>query len=278
MRLRTFLKPLSFLPAIFMMYIIFTFSSQEGDLSSSFSSRASYMIVKAADYVFDTGLEEWQIKNYAQKIHGVTRKVAHMTEYFLLAVAVSFPLYVYGLHGIALVLVAGLFCIAFAFTDEYHQSFVAGRQASYKDVGIDGFGILVGIILVRIIGWTGRHTIFAPDPEDRYRRMTRREIKRMKKEQQRMRSQMQKQMEEERSFYYNTHPSRQDDDGRYTGGRHGGGRYADDGRYTDEYDPEYDPCGPYDPEDEYDRMRPYPEESPDDLSDDMPFSHLLKRR
>ena len=100
--------------------------------------------------------------SWAQRIHGVTRKLAHMTEYFALAIAVSFPLYVYGVHGILLMLLAGMICVGFAAGDEYHQSFISGRSPSVRDVGIDSFGIFWGIILVRIIGWTGRKTIFRP--------------------------------------------------------------------------------------------------------------------
>lgn len=89
-----------------------------------------------------------------------------MTEYFALAVAVSFPLYVYGLHGFLLMLVAGIICVGFSCGDEYHQSFVAGRSPAVKDVCIDSFGVFWGIILVRIIGWTGRKTIL-PSPEEK---------------------------------------------------------------------------------------------------------------
>ena len=198
MRLRTFLKPLSFIPAILLMYMIYSFSAQEGELSSSISYKASYQIVKAADYLLDTQLDEWQIADYATRIHGVTRKLAHMTEYFLLAVAVSFPLYVYGLHGILLLIVAGTFCLAFACADEYHQSFVAGRAASGKDVVIDGIGIFIGILLVRIIGWTGRHTLFRPVEDDGYRRLSRREMKKIKRRQ----KQIEKDMQIQNRRYY----------------------------------------------------------------------------
>ena len=117
MRLRTFLKPLSFIPALMLMYMIYSFSAQEGEVSSSLSYKASYRIVKAADYLFDTGLDEYQISDYAVRINGVTRKLAHMAEYFLLAVAVSFPLYVYGMHGLLLVIFAGAICVGFACGD-----------------------------------------------------------------------------------------------------------------------------------------------------------------
>ena len=93
-----------------------------------------------------------------------------MTEYFALAVSVAFPLYVYGLRGIWLMLVAGFICVAFSCGDEYHQSFVAGRSPSKRDVMIDSIGIFFGVILTRIIGWTGRKTIFRPFSDDHINR------------------------------------------------------------------------------------------------------------
>ena len=47
-----------------------------------------------------------------------------------------------------------LYCKRFIYTDEYHQSFVAGRGPSIRDVCIDSIGIFFGIMLVRIICWT----------------------------------------------------------------------------------------------------------------------------
>ena len=160
--IRTLLKPLSFIPAILLMMMIYRFSAQPAEVSSQLSYKVSYKIVETADYLFDTNLDYWQMDEWANRIHGVTRKLAHMTEYFALAVAVSFPLYVYGVHGIWLMLLAGMICVGFAAGDESHQSFVSGRSPSVKDIGIDSFGVFWGIILVRIIGWTGRKTIFRP--------------------------------------------------------------------------------------------------------------------
>ena len=160
--IRTLLKPLSFIPAILLMMMIYQFSAQPAEVSSQLSYKVSYKIVETADYVFETNLDYWQMDEWANRIHGVTRKLAHMSEYFALAIAVSFPLYVYGVHGIWLMLLAGIICVGFAAGDEYHQSFVSGRSPSVRDVGIDSFGVFWGIILVRIIGWTGRKTIFRP--------------------------------------------------------------------------------------------------------------------
>ena len=168
--LRALLKPLSFLPALCLMYMIFSFSAQDGATSSQLSYKVSYTIVETGGKILGENWEPWQIDGIATRFHGAVRKLAHMTEYFALAVSVAFPLYVYGLRGIWLMLVAGFICVAFSCGDEYHQSFVAGRSPSKRDVMIDSIGIFFGVILTRIIGWTGRKTIFRPFSDDHINR------------------------------------------------------------------------------------------------------------
>ena len=160
--LRAFLKPFSFLPALFMMYMIFSFSSQDGTASGNLSYKVSEIIVESANEAFELQWSGSEIRHYIERIHHPVRKLAHMTEYFLLAVSVSFPLYVYGVRGLWLPLRAGGICIGFAALDEYHQSFVAGRGPSKKDVGIDSIGVLAGVLMVQFFGFIGRLTIFRP--------------------------------------------------------------------------------------------------------------------
>lgn len=92
------LKPFSFLPALTIMYLIFSFSSQTGEVSGDLSYRVSYKVVEVAemvDQVVDLGIEPGNTDYYAEKINYYVRKAAHMTEYFCLAVAVAF-MYVQG--------------------------------------------------------------------------------------------------------------------------------------------------------------------------------------
>ena len=145
-----------------MMYVIYGFSAQDGITSGNLSYKVSEIIVETANESFDLHWSAQEEAQYIQRINYPVRKLAHMTEYFLLAVSVSFPLYVYGVRGIWLLLLAGGFCVGFAALDEYHQSFVAGRGPSKRDVAIDSIGIFAGIIVTRIIGWMGRKTIFRP--------------------------------------------------------------------------------------------------------------------
>ncbi len=159
---RYLLKPLSFLPAIIVMVAIYHFSAQSGAESSRLSYRVSHKIVTLTDRIAGKGWSEEEITAETQRIHYYVRKGAHMTEYFILAACVAFPFYVYGVRGFKLIFFVGLFCVAFAATDEYHQSFVSGRGASPKDVAIDSIGILPGILCTMLIGWIGRKTLFAP--------------------------------------------------------------------------------------------------------------------
>lgn len=157
-----FLKLLSFVPALLIMCSIYSFSAQEGTASSQLSLRVSQKVITTVDNVFDFDLSAQQIDSGVEQIHYYIRKTAHFMEYFILAVSVSLPLYVYGIRGIWLMLTALILCTGFACLDEYHQLFVSGRVGSYKDVMIDSSGALLGIICTRIVGYIFRKCIFDP--------------------------------------------------------------------------------------------------------------------
>ena len=48
------LKPFSFLPALLMMYVIYSFSAQTGEVSGSLSYTVSYKIVEIGNDVLET--------------------------------------------------------------------------------------------------------------------------------------------------------------------------------------------------------------------------------
>lgn len=160
--LRVLLKPLSFVPALVVMYFILNFSGQSGTDSAQLSYKVTQKLVIYASDITDKNLTPEEIDIYTEKYHYYVRKLAHFSEYMILAITVAFPLYVYGMRGIWLMLFAGTFCIGFACLDEYRQSFSIGRSPSKKDVMIDSCGVFVGIIITRIVGFIGRKTIFAP--------------------------------------------------------------------------------------------------------------------
>ena len=153
----TLLKPFSFAPAILMMCVIYSFSAQTGEASGELSYKVSYQIVETKNEILASGKSLEQLSQEAAGIEFYVRKAAHMTEYCLLAIALSYPLYVYRIRGIWLILLAGIICVGFAGLDEYHQSFVAGRGPSVRDVGIDSIGVLAGILLVQAFCWSTLH-------------------------------------------------------------------------------------------------------------------------
>ena len=106
--LRLVLKPLSFLPAIFVMYMIFRFSAQDGITSSQLSYKVSVKVVTTAETLLDKELSDEQVEHYADRIHYYVRKLGHIAEYFILAVSVAFRC-MFTVCAAALMLVAGLF-------------------------------------------------------------------------------------------------------------------------------------------------------------------------
>lgn len=156
-RMKLYLKPFTFLPAILIIYLIFGFSSQNGYQSSELSYKISHEVVETASDVLQKNYTPEQIEYYTNKIHTPVRKVAHMTEYFLLALSVIIPLRLYKLRRFWLTLVTFLLCFAVACSDEYHQSFVDGRDGSQLDVIIDSIGVLLGIFSVKFMSFIGRH-------------------------------------------------------------------------------------------------------------------------
>lgn len=152
----TLCKPLSFLPALCMMYLIFTFSAQTGEQSSALSLKATRTIVTVTNRVLDRGWSDTEKSAKVEEYHYYVRKAAHMTEYCILSISLAIPLHVYGLGGFGLLLVAGTICVLFAAGDEYHQSFIGGRLPSPKDVCIDSIGAFIGIILTLFFSWIAR--------------------------------------------------------------------------------------------------------------------------
>lgn len=52
------------------------------------------------------------------------------------------------------ILQTSLFILLYAIVDEYHQSFIPGRGASFKDVCIDTLGGISGILVVKMTTYT----------------------------------------------------------------------------------------------------------------------------
>ena len=76
------------------------------------------------------------------------RKLAHFAEYFVLTYLLFRAILGHNTRQRRAIIAAAVLSIGYALTDEWHQGFVVGRQASVKDVGVDSSGAaLMGILL-----------------------------------------------------------------------------------------------------------------------------------
>ncbi len=90
----------------------------------------------------------------AALVHGVIRKLGHVTEYFILGILLfrAFRSGSMELPGLRWAFYSVLVVMLYAASDEFHQSFVSARTASLFDVGIDiGGGVLAqGVSVLRL--------------------------------------------------------------------------------------------------------------------------------
>ena len=73
----------------------------------------------------------------------ILRKIAHMLEFAVLTFLFLRALSQEKLNTKKLVIYSIIFSVFYALIDEYHQTFISGRQGALRDVGIDSIGILI---------------------------------------------------------------------------------------------------------------------------------------
>lgn len=142
------IKILSFLPALLIMIMIFNFSAENSDDSTSTSQDFTKTFINLVDNGLHLDLSDNEIDTIVDNIMHVVRKLAHFTEYMLLGISLIIPLYLQSLRGKRLLILSELLCVLYAISDEIHQLFVSGRAARFFDVLIDSLGAFTGIIIV----------------------------------------------------------------------------------------------------------------------------------
>jgi len=84
------------------------------------------------------------------------RKIAHILEFAILTFLLIRAFAKQGLNNEKIAIYSIIFAIFYALTDEYHQTFVLGRQGTLKDIGIDSVGILLMSLVWYIKNRKGR--------------------------------------------------------------------------------------------------------------------------
>lgn len=148
---------LSFLPALLIMVAIFRFSSQNADDSSTESIRITQELLCAIRDQLCLSWTPAQLSLYIERSEFFIRKLAHFSEYAALGFSLILPMrafYSGSFKKKTLFLISWMVCIAYAASDELHQFFSPGRSPQIRDVVIDSFGalagILLGLLLIRI--------------------------------------------------------------------------------------------------------------------------------
>lgn len=134
-------KYLSFLPALIWMAVIFTFSAFPARQSTEQSVTVTGVIIGTiCHFTGQSALMQQELTAFWEP---VVRKLAHMSEYALLMFLWLRPLSRTVLRIRKGMAAAILICLLFASSDEFHQTFVAGRAGRATDVLIDMSGALI---------------------------------------------------------------------------------------------------------------------------------------
>jgi len=133
---------LYWLPVILWMGVIFWMST--GMFSSEHTSR---FIVPILHFLFPSLLPQ-----DVNMIHEVIRKAGHVTEYFILGLF----LFRAFRHGslqkwrLRWTIYSVIWVVLYAMSDEFHQSSVVARNASFVDIGIDSMGGILSQIAITL--------------------------------------------------------------------------------------------------------------------------------
>ena len=131
-------------------YIIFGFSSQDGEKSGGISKRITdFILEKSSKY---NSLEISEQEQVNKRTERVIRKIAHFSIYTLVGFLVMALLSTYeNIKRKNQIYISTMLGISYAISDEIHQSFTPGRGPKITDVFIDSLGVFFGIIVILLI-------------------------------------------------------------------------------------------------------------------------------
>ena len=140
------------------MLVIGSFSAQTGGESGGLSERVADILLSVGETLRGQAYPAAEREALIERMQYPVRKLAHMSEYGLLALLLVWHLSYYEAlknQYLRRLLLALCIAVLYAATDELHQRFVPGRSGQISDVCIDGAGALLGILFC-----FGGHRIF----------------------------------------------------------------------------------------------------------------------
>lgn len=124
------------------MSLIFILSHQDASQSSQLSGGLLSAIIAFLTKIFR------ELNVNPEILHFLIRKGAHFSAYLILGLLTAYAMEAKSRKEWIFTL---LICIAYASSDEYHQTFIPGRSGEIRDVLIDSSGSFAGITAYRIL-------------------------------------------------------------------------------------------------------------------------------
>ncbi|MGN1299263.1 MAG: VanZ family protein [Candidatus Scatovivens sp.] len=121
------------------MYIVFGFSSQNGEKSGGISFKISMLLTRNNE-------------ENAKILEPYIRKIAHFSEYAVGGCLIyCLLLTIEKIKENIKLILATVIGFLYAVTDEVHQLFIPGREGKTLDVYIDTLGVIFGILMILLI-------------------------------------------------------------------------------------------------------------------------------
>lgn len=133
---------------ILWMSIIFIYSNFKGVESTAQSDGIINSTIRRVVNLFD--LEEETKDKIIDYSTLIVRKIAHVSEYFILSILVYLYINEYNIIYSKKIYITILICFIYAISDEVHQLFIVGRSGNIIDVIIDTLGAYLYLLLNKI--------------------------------------------------------------------------------------------------------------------------------
>ena len=130
-------------------YIIFGFSSQNGETSGGISKNITNKILQLSSKYNSLGQEEKE--QIADRTERIIRKIAHFLIYTLVGLLLMGLLSTYKLKENWRIILSILLGVIYAISDEIHQGFTPGRTPKITDVYIDTLGVILGVLVILLV-------------------------------------------------------------------------------------------------------------------------------
>lgn len=128
------------------MALIFYMSQQNGADSSDVSNDILLKIADICRMFFGSSFKPDDLEWFMTNLMLPLRKSAHFLEYLILGILSFVCAEDFKLSNGKRMAVCFVFCVLYALTDEFHQTFIPGRSGNLTDVMIDSMGSLLGIL------------------------------------------------------------------------------------------------------------------------------------